>query len=576
MASMSDYAGENVFKSRAYARAAEIIHHLDREITDIIRSGGSPKDVPGIGDGISELVRELVSTGGSKAYRELAAKVPRDFFEMLKISGIGVKKLKALCESLNINLLDELFDCAKNGRVETVKGFSKKSEQLVIAEIERIKAVGRSKLYFVADETCAELEALIQKIPGVKNSVRCGELARRLPVVSSVSILVNIADASEAERAADGIINSTRSEAVRRLSSGGTVYLSADSALTDIPLHFYITSLSDENFNRLAVFLSFKADFLNEAVLSRVDGSKAVLPPVTAEDLGGALASFEKTGSVREAGIPFIYSQYAWQASGTEKLLEFVPVKLSDIRGAFHVHTTWSDGVDSLETTVIRSVERGLEYIGISDHSRSSFYANGLSEERLLRQIEEIEKLNEKYKPFRIFKGVECDILKDGALDYSGDILDRLDFIVASVHSNFKMEKSLMTERIQKAISAPYPIMLGHMSGRLLNSRAGYDLDHDKIFETAAANSGIIELNCNPHRMDVDPCHMPALKKLGVKISVNPDAHSAADVYGHLIYGVNGVNLGGLSKEDIINTMSLNEIAPYLERIKKERIKNNG
>ncbi len=570
---MSDYTGENIFKTRAYSKAAEVINHLDREINEIISTGGSPEDIPGIGGGIGELVRELVSTGGAKAYRELAAKVPRDFFEMLKISGIGVKKLKALCESLNINLLDELFDCAKNGRVESVKGFSKKSEQLIISEIERIKAVGRSKLYYVAEETCSELEELIIKIPGVKNSARAGELARRLPVVSVISILLNITDASLAERVADDIINLTRSTAVKRLNSGGTVYLSADSELTDIPLQFYITSLSDESFNRLAVFLSFRNDFLNEVILSRNACPKAVLPPVTAEDLGAALASFDKNAETRETAVPPIYSQYAWKSSGPEDLLKMTPIRLSDIRGVFHIHTTWSDGLDSLEAAVKTAAERGLEYIGVSDHSKSAFYANGLSEERLMRQIEEIEKLNEKYKPFRIFKGIESDILKDGSLDYSDDVLSLLDFIVVSVHSNFKMDKNLMTERIQKAISAPYPIMLGHMSGRLLNTRAGYEFDHEKVFETAAANSGIIELNCNPHRMDVDPRHMPALKKLGVKICVNPDAHSAADVYGHLVYGVNGVNLGGLSKEDIINTMSLNEIRPYLERMKSERKK---
>ncbi len=575
MGAMSDYAGENVFKTRAYIKAAELIHHLDKELSEFVKNGGSPEDIPGIGDKIGGLIRELVSTGGSKTYQELASKVPRDFFEMLKISGIGVKKLKTLCESLNINLLDELFDMAKNGRVESVKGFSKKSEQLIIAEIERIKAVGRSKLYYIAAETYSELEILVRNIAVIKNIGRCGELARCLPVITSISMLINISDGSHIESAAKDVMNLTRSVAAKKISSAGAIYISATSELTDIPLQFYISSVSEKSFEAITAFLSYNEDFTNEIISDANGARKIIIPPPAAEDLEAIFNSGEAYNA-KIAAIPFIYSQFAWKAYGVKKLLNMTPVDRADIRGTFHIHTTYSDGIDGLETNVRKAIECGLEYIGISDHSKNSFYANGLSEERLIRQIEEIDALNKKYRPFKIFKGVECDILKDGSLDYSDDILSLLDFIVVSVHSNFKMEKRLMTERMQKAISAPYPLMLGHMSGRLLNSRAGYELDYEKVFETAAACGAIIELNCNPHRMDVDPGRMPALKNLGIRISINPDAHCAADICAHLIYGVNGANLGGLSKEDIINTMKLNEIEAFLERMKFERKKCNG
>ncbi len=565
MAVMCEYAGENIFKARAFYRAAELIAALDYELYE----AEGDFEIAGTGKGVKEIILDFLNAGSSQSYEKLRRTVPADLFLMLNISGIGVKKLKTLCETLHIDKIDDLLSRAESGEIRQVKGFSAAGEANIIDEIHRIQSEKNSKLYFIAERLFYDAARLIKRIEAVVDVIPAGDLARKLPVVKKLSCAVIYSSALEPESISAMIIENLGLSGCRTIRGEALSLLTAKTASSGFLLDLFLVKSGGEE-EKLKKLLAMSEDYIESL-------SAKFSPPADSSGSEDQTArSLERiTAIARGAEEPdFLdvapeHSEILWKKFPARDLKNIKPFTTDKIKGIFHVHSSYSDGVDSLETIVFKAREMGLSYIGITDHSKSSPYAGGLNEERLAQQAAEIDRLNDKYRPFRIFKGTECDILKDGALDFPDDVLKMLDFVIVSVHSNFKMSEGEMSARIIKAISNPYVTMLGHMTGRLLTKRKGYALNEEAVFQAAKKNSVIIELNSNPYRMDVDYRHFLRLHEMGILISINPDSHSIADAMPCVNYGVNAVNLGGMPESHIFNSKTIEEIEMFFN-FKKE------
>ncbi len=571
MAVMCEYAGENIFKARAFLKTSEIISSLDFELYEL----ESDFKIKGIGRGAEEIISDFLYSGRSKYYDELKARVPDDIFLMLNISGIGVKKLKILCQTLKINKISELFEKAINGEVKTVKGFSASSEASIIREISRIKSEINSKLFFVAEKLFYDIKHHLNRVDLIKQIAPAGEFARKLPVIKKMSCSVIYDSQIGPEKSAAEIKNALKLS-VGELSeeSGGLSILKTRNFSGDFPLEFFLIR-SGDNCEKIKKILTLSADYIKAQIKENKDFDSGInaygIKTISKDEfiLKTMPAMIKNFGSLNFVRTAPEHSELVWKTLPPPVFKELKPFTTDKIKGTFHVHSDYSDGADSLETIARSAKEMGLSYIGITDHSKTSFYAGGLSAEKLRGQIKEIDSLNLKYAPFKIFKGIECDILKDGSLDFSDDILKELDFVIVSIHSHFKMPGAEMSERIRRAISNPYVTMLGHISGRLLTNRAGYSFDEEIIFAEAKKNNVIIELNSNPYRMDIDYKHFGRLSELGIMISINPDSHSISDAMPCINYGVNAVNLGAMPESGIFNVKTVEEVENFF-KFKKE------
>ena len=564
MAVMCEYTGGSVFRSRAFSKAAEILASLEIELYE--QEGGF--EIEGIGRGVKDIIIEFLTGGRSKSYDELKQSVPDDIFAMLGISGIGVKKLRTLCEALGVRRLDELQLRAENGEVRLVKGFSAAGEANIIQEIARIKSERHSKLFFSAERLFFEASRDIRRLEGVVDISAAGEFARKLPVVNRLSCTVVYLSELSCEEISGRIIDAFNIAQCEISVCGDIAVLSVPGFSSDFPAEFFLVRqcAASDNIKKL---LALSFEYL-ESGAKKTD----LLRGITAKNeteyklrvILSLAENFERLDFVNAAPE---HSEMIWKNMQPESFRNLKLFTTDKIKGIFHVHSNYSDGGDSLETIVFKAKEMGLAYIGITDHSKSSSYAGGLSAERLFQQCAEIDALNAKYAPFRIFKGIECDILKDGSLDFPDDVLKTLDFVIVSVHSHFRMAPPEMSERIRRAVSNPFVTMLGHMTGRLLTKRKGYGVYEEVIFEAARKNSVIIELNSNPYRMDIDYRHFARLSELGIMISINPDSHSIADAMPCVKFGVNAVNLGAMPESGIFNAKSAAEIEAFLN-FKKE------
>ncbi len=577
MSVMCEYAGENIFKARAFQKAAEIISLLDTELYAL----EDDFQIEGVGRGAKEIISEFLNSGRSKSYDELKARVPEDIFLMLNISGIGIKKLKTLCETLQIQKISELLEKALNGEIRAVKGFSAASEAGIIGEISRINSEKNSKLFFVAEKLFCDIKHHLQRVDSIKEIDPAGEFARKLPVVKKLSCSLIYDGKTDAEtfNIAEEIkknLNLNGGELIKE--TGDLSILKLRNFSGDFPLEFFLIKNGDKS-EKIKKILTLSIDYIKAGVKDsdlKINTDETSESEFILKSMPALAENFDRLGFFKAAPP---HSELVWKTLPAAAFKTLQLFTTDKIKGAFHLHSDYSDGTDSLETIVCRAKELGLSYVGITDHSKSSSYAGGLSAERLIAQIKEIDSLNLKYAPFKIFKGIECDILKDGTLDFSDDILKELDFVIISIHSHFKMPAAEMNERIKRAISNPLVTMLGHMTGRLLTKRTGYPLDEEIIFAAAKKNSVIIELNSNPYRMDVDYKHFARLSELGIMISINPDSHSINDAMPCINYGVNAVNLGAMPEEGIFNTKSAQEVESYFN-FKKEiaggLIKNYG
>lgn len=552
--------GENAFKTRAYANAARAVETWPGNV-ELMAKEGRLAEIPGIGVAIGAKISELVNTGRLEFFENLRAEFPATLFELLELQGVGAKKVKALYEQLGVTSIAELEIACKNGSVAKLPGFGEKTAAKMLAAIE---ARGRYADTFRLGTVVPLAENLLEHLKRhdeVSQAAIAGSYRRRRETLHDLDFIVATRFPAEvtahfaSHEAVEEIIMQGPTKTSVRLKSG----IQADlRVVTNDQFPFalaYFTGSKDHNVRIRSLALA-RGWTLNEYRMAPVEGKDAAPVPEIHEesDLHEALGLAYMEPELRE-------NLGEIEAAGARTLPALVT--LESLRGTFHNHTTASDGRNSLEEMAAAARDLGLEYLGIADHSKGSFQAHGLDAKRLLDQREEIRRLNETFDGFRLFAGTECDVLKDGTLDFPDEVLSQLDYVVASVHNVFNLPEAEMTARIIRAISNPNVTMLGHLTGRLLLSREGYAVDVPAVIDAAAATGTWIELNANPSRLDMDWRWWPLAKEKGVRCVINPDAHSAAGLQ-QLWFGVAVARKGWLTREDVMNCLPLGKIEEAL------------
>ena len=571
IALLLELKNENPFKTRAYTNAARTIEVFSGDFLQIARDG-QLETIEGIGKAIAAKLTELVTTGTLPYYEKLRAEFPPTIFELFGIPGLGPKKIKAVWEQLAVSDFAGLEEAAKDGRIAALAGFGQKTATNLVAAIEQKR---KHSGYFLLGDAALVAETILEDLKGlsdVSQASVAGSYRRRKEVLHDLDLIVAGKNPAEIIRhftsheQVETIIAQGPTKASVRFSSG----LQCDlRVVTNDEFPFalnYFTGSKEHNVIMRSRALD-RGWTLNEYRLGPVEAREtgrnseietpADIPKIFQErDLYRALDLDYIEPELREGR-----GEIAAAEEGRLPRL----VEIENLRGTFHNHTTASDGRSSLSEMADAAMEIGLEYLGIADHSKSSFQAHGLSEEQLLAQVAEIRNLNASYNGFRLLAGTECDILKDGALDFSDEILAQLDYVVASVHSSFTQSEADMTKRLIRAMENPHVTMLGHLTGRVLLTRESYAVDIPAIIEAAAATGTIIELNASPYRLDMDWRWWQLAKEKGVKCAINPDAHHTSGLQ-HLWFGVALARKGWLEKSDVVNCLPLEKIEAVLQK----------
>jgi DNA polymerase (family 10) len=550
--------GENSFRCNAYHAGARAIQQLETNLSDLV-AAGTLGQVAGIGATLREKITTLLTTGNLPFYDDLKKKFPPALLQMLRIPGMGPKKVKALFDELGIDSLDKLKAACEENRIAALKGFGAKTQQKII---EGLAFVGASADRVRIDEALALAFPLLHGLRGCPGIIRmelCGSLRRRKETIKDIDILIS---SDQPKPIMDrfvtlpSVVNVTGHGETKSsiVVAEGSLRMNADlRVVPDESFAFalnYFTGSKEHNIAMRARAIA-RGLKLNEYELA---GPKKSMKCKDEADLYRALDLDYVPPELREDTGEIDAAEHHQLPS----LLE-----AKEIRGTFHCHTKESDGGATLEEMAEAARELGLTYLGIGDHSQSLTVANGLTPDRVRKQMKQIDKLNEKYDDFRIFKGTECDILADGSLDFKDDLLEELDYVVASVHSFFNQSEAEMTARIVKAVSHPHVTMLGHATGRLLLRRDGYKVDLEAVLQAAANHGTMIEINAHPQRLDLDWIHCKRAKALGVELVINPDAH-ATDEIGLYRYGVDVARRGWLEKKDVFNTKTAGQVANSL------------
>jgi DNA polymerase (family 10) len=534
----------NPFRVRAFEKAARAIEKIEGDVRELVLRG-ELFSVPGIGKAIGPIVSELVTTGRSRYLEELREQYPPGIFELLRVPTLGLRKIGILHSTLGVSNLEELEAAARDGRIATLQGFGKKTQDKILEGIATAKQRTSQFLLPLGLELGESIREQLAAIRAIVDAEVTGSVRRRLEVVRNVNIAVAVRDPKTAVAAIRK----------RALLDG----------LEEVDEHMLRGVARDEAEVLLHIC---KPDDFGATVL-RTTGSREFVE---------AFESKHKVGKAKteheifeHAGVLFVDPELREDASQFARKKRVRLIQPTDLRGTFHIHTTFSDGRNSVLEMLSAARDRGWEYAGISDHSKAAFYARGLTEEDLKRQHAEIRAHEKEVAPMRVFRGTEADILADGAIDYGEKTLSKFDFVVASVHSRFGMEKDEMTSRLLRALDNPFVTFLGHLTGRLLLSRAGYTFDFDRILDRAAERGVIIEINGSPRRLELDWRQIKRAVDRGVVLSIHPDAHSTREL-GYVVSGTWVARKGGLTAKQIFNARQVDEVAEYLIARRKRAI----
>lgn len=567
IATLLELKGENPFKIRAYTNAARSLETWGGNISDLGNEEVLEK-IPGIGKAIAAKIKELVETGSLKFFDDLRAEFPAGILELFRLPGLGAKKIKALHEKLQVSSIAQLHEACLAGRVAELPGFGKTTQEKLCRAIdERQKFAGSFSLGKIAAEA-EQLQDDLRAHPEALHVCIAGSYRRRKEIVRDLDFIVATKMPAEISRMfvehplAESVIAHGPTKSSVRLRSGIQCDLRVVTT-AEYPFALnYFTGSKEHNIEVRSRALQ-RGWTLNEYRLGEVPSDPPAkqrkapkkIPVINEEaDLYGALDLDYIPPELRENCGEF-------EAAAAGKLPRLVEAE--NLRGTFHCHTTASDGRNSLEEMAAAAQELGLQYLGIADHSRSSIQARGLDEARLRFQLASIKKLNRDFENFRLFAGLECDILRNGSLDFPDEILAELDYVVASVHSAFTISEADMTQRIIRAMENPYVTMLAHPTGRLLLKRDPYAVDIPAILDAAAATGTWIEINAAPKRLDLDWRWWPTAKEKGVKCVINPDAHGVERLQ-ELWFGVGVARKGWLTREDVMNCLPLGKIEKAL------------
>jgi len=564
MADLMELSEENPFRARSFRAGARALDGITGDLGDLI-AGGRLREVKGIGSALEEVIADLWREGRSARHEELKSKVPPGLLEMLQVQGLGPKRARVLHQKLGICDLASLKAACKAGKVAAVSGFGEKSQEKILAGITYLGQVSGRFLFSEAREAARPLLDAVRAAPGVVRAELAGSLRRRRETVKDIDIVVSSrqpAAAMERFVAAAGagaeVLARGETKTSVRLPRGiqADLRVVADAEYPFALLYFTGSMEHNTAMRGRAKARGFK---LNEYGLFRVDAARPSeegepIPGLSEEEIFRALGLDPIPPELRE-------NLGEIDLAEAHKLPDLVEVK--DLRGIVHVHSVASDGRNTLEQLVEAARARGLEYLALSDHSQSAGYAGGLKEDRVIQQHQEVDRLNARLKGFRIFKGIESDIRADGSLDYPPEVLDRFDFVIASVHSAFSLSEDEQTRRVLKAMQDPHCTILGHPTGRLLLQREAFPLRMEEILRAAGDLGVIVEINANPLRLDLDWRWGKFAREAKVRTCISPDAHSIQDFDYHEI-GVGIARKGGFPAREVVNTYAAGDFEKAL------------
>ena len=551
-ASVMELHDENPFKIKALQSAVFNLEKISNAIGEMSLEDLSRLD--GIGKGIAAKIHEINLTGTTEEYQTYLSKTPAGVIEMLGISGVGTKKVRTLWKELQVESLESLRQACLEQKVSAIKGFGEKTQDSILKSVEFILSNKGKFLYAKIEETAFSIEKKLKDLSIANLISVTGDVLRKMEIVTVIQLLIGTDNSKVVKEALDNLDWLEKDKTLsgpfawrgieKSLNASVEIKICAEK---EYPSQLFLLSSGKAHLESEAkegiTFLNYvrKTTFESEAKIYESLSMSYILP----EQREG----LKEISQAKENKLPTLLT-------------------VSDLKGVLHNHTNYSDGKNTLEEMAAYCKELGYEYLGITDHSKTAVYANGLQEFRVKKQHEEIDALNKKLFPFKIFKGIESDILADGSLDYEEDVLKSFDFIVASIHSGLNMDIDKATKRLITAIENPYTTMLGHMTGRILLRRMGYPVDHKKIIEACAANKVIIEINANPHRLDIDWRWVDYALDKGVLLSINPDAHEKAG-YHDMKYGVYVGRKAGLTPAMTFNTFSLAEAEKWFTEKKQ-------
>jgi DNA polymerase (family 10) len=558
IAAFLELKNENPFRIRAFRTAARALVGFPGDLRQSLEDG-TLASAKGVGPATLQIVTELVRTGHATMLEELREQIPPGLVEMLEISGLGVAKIRQIHEVLGIDSLPELEAAAHDGRLAKLPRFGLRTSENILKAIAFLRQASAFRLLHHAMDEAEGLRAALERLPGVKSAVTAGDVRRRSEVVKDL-IFVLVAEASPAElfkklSTLPGVQEYAGQDERRltlRFAGGSSAQIVATTPVNAGTVLVQATG-SEEHLREIAAHARERRFALNGAALWR--GSEFVPTP-------------DETAFYEALGLSFIPPELR---EGTGEVAAAAQQRLPrlleprDLKGFLHCHTRYSDGSSTVEELARACQTAGYEYLGITDHSQAAAYAGGLRPEDLVRQADEIDEVNSRLQGFRVLKGIEADILQDGTVDYDQQVLERLDFVIASIHSRFNLGEKEMTARMLAAMDNPYLTIIGHPTGRLLLSRDPYPIDLDAVMEKAAATGVALEINADPHRLDLDWRVLRRARDRGVTISIGADAHSVAGL-GYVEYGVGMARKGWLGGQDILNARPADEFVAYARR----------
>ncbi|ULQ53285.1 DNA polymerase/3'-5' exonuclease PolX [Flavihumibacter fluvii] len=539
LAKLMDIHGDNPFKAKSYSAAAFAIEKLPVQLS------GTPTEkiasFKGIGDSAAKKITELLQTGQLSTLNELVAKTPPGILEMMQIKGLGPKKIATIWKEMGLESLGELLYACNENRLLMYKGFGEKTQESVKQAIQFYFQHQGHFLYAEIEPYAQQIVKVLQENFPVQQTALAGEILRQNDIITHLQLLTTIPTDTLIKFLQDQHFNITSSDP--HITATGPEGISLG----------FIPAGKDQFVSQLFVS-SCNEPFL-QAFKQNTDFNEDQVYDTEA-------AIFSKYGLQY---IPFNQRELPANILLAKQHSLPATIQVSDIKGIIHSHSNWSDGLHTLEVMANACITKGYEYLVISDHSRSAFYANGLSAERIREQHALINELNKKLAPFRIFKSIECDILTDGSLDYEDDVLNSFDLVITSVHSNLKMTEEKAMQRLLKAIQHPATTILGHMTGRLLLSRPGYPVDHRLIIDACAAHRVVIEINAHPRRLDIDWSWIPYAMEKGCLLSIDPDAHQV-EGFDDVRFGVISAQKGGLTASNNLSSFSRTELETFLQQ----------
>ncbi len=557
--------GSNPFEVRAYQNAARAVNGLDGDIEQLTRQG-KLKGVPGLGSTTIKRIEEAVETGHIALYDELVETTPPVKLEMMRIPGVGPKKINAIYNQLHVKSIPDLVQACEENKVAALPGFGKKTQDKIVQGIAFLAQHAGRFLYPVAEEEASHMYTVLKELPEIVRLQVAGSLRRRRETIGDIDMVVSVADsASEDVRrkimdvftsqpSVQAITGKGETKSSVVLSSGINMDLRVvnDSQFPYTLHHF--TGSKEHHIPLRRRALSMNMTINDYGLFKGKEPHLELVPCKDETDIYATLGMAYIEPELRED-----MGEIEAAVNGTLPAL----VQESDLQGVLHVHSTWSDGQNTIREMAEACIVRGLTYLGLTDHSKTAAYAGGLNEEDLRRQHEEIDLLNKEYAGrLHILKGIECDILRDGALDFADDVLATLDFVVASIHSLFNLSLEEQTQRMLRAISNRYVDIIGHPTGRILLGREGYALDLDVVIDAAAEHGVCIEINAHPSRLDLDWRYLHRARDKGIKIPIDPDAHVISGL-DDMRFGIGIARKGWLRTSDVLNTMTTDDLLDF-------------